>query len=140
MIDYFANGNACPAQYKTAASVAAANGNGELQPMTFSAGEANALTAVGITQVQAMVTTTPSLLNGFDPTFNNYAGGLMPNFVRSTLRAVPATRPVPFFRASKNLGGTDSLVCAGTGRASQRVPDWRSNPSHDFAEKSRKSC
>ena len=78
MIDYFANGNACPSTFK---SSFAANGNGQLQPFALSTNEASALTGVGITQLQAMVTATPSPLNGFDPTFNNYTTSNTQNFV-----------------------------------------------------------
>jgi prepilin-type N-terminal cleavage/methylation domain-containing protein len=76
MINYFANGAACPPQYIDAPSIAAANGNAELQPLTLTQAEANALTGVGITQLQAMVTTpTGTVASGaFDPTFNYYSG------------------------------------------------------------------
>lgn len=74
MINYFANGAACPAQYVDPASLALPNGNGELSGLTLTAAEANALTGVGITQVQGMaITPTSPIASGtFDPSFNYY--------------------------------------------------------------------
>jgi type II secretory pathway pseudopilin PulG len=75
MINYFANGAACPPQYVDPPSVASANGNAELQPLTLTSAEANALRGVGITQLQPMATTpTGAVSSGtFDPTFNYYS-------------------------------------------------------------------
>ena len=70
VIDYFANGSACPAADWTGGTENP--GNGEITQLTLTANEVTALVGVGITQVQAMVKTVPSSIGNFDPTFNYY--------------------------------------------------------------------
>jgi prepilin-type N-terminal cleavage/methylation domain-containing protein len=79
MINYFANGAACPPQYLDPAGASAGPGNLEVQQLTLTAAEAAALTGVGITNLQAMVATpgtAPGNGNPFDPTFNYYSAAL----------------------------------------------------------------
>ena len=71
-IDYQAGGAAEPPGTFSGA-VNGQPGNGELQPLTLTTAEANALAGVGITQVQRMVTAAKSAPAGFDPTFNYYS-------------------------------------------------------------------
>jgi type II secretory pathway pseudopilin PulG len=77
MITYLAGGSAMPPGTFSGSTIPGVGGNGELNPLTLTAGEAAALTGVGITSVQAMVL-TPAAVPGngqpFDPTFNNYTG------------------------------------------------------------------
>ena len=70
VIDYFANGSACPSADLTGGTQNP--GNGEITQLTLTLAEQTALVGVGITQVQAMVQTVPNPIGNFDPTFNYY--------------------------------------------------------------------
>jgi type II secretory pathway pseudopilin PulG len=76
-INYLAGGAMMPAGV-VSGSTTGTQGNGELQPLTppLTAAEASALTAVGITTLQAMAATPGGTVGSgtFDPTFNYYTG------------------------------------------------------------------
>jgi type II secretory pathway pseudopilin PulG len=129
LINYFANGAACPAQYLDAPTTGVApNGNGEISILTLTPTEIQALTGTGITQIQAMTAdgTPGTAPAGFDPTFTYYpdvlAGAANPtgNAIQvsgiTKMAGLDPTNPNGAARiVALNLPLTGRYVCLGVG-------------------------
>ena len=103
--------------------MAAANGNGEITQITLTAGEASALTGVGITTLQSMLQTAPP-----DPTFNYYTSPTDPTASTITIAANskvagldPTTGPGLARIQAWNLDTTGRYVVLGIGPRSSMV-------------------
>jgi prepilin-type N-terminal cleavage/methylation domain-containing protein len=114
LIDYLANGNGWPVAAGGPGNTTNMAG-GQIVLHKLSAAEANALTQVGITQIQNMVTTYSAGIagTGFDETFNNYNDVVITGSPSPSANAVAIASGVKL--ASLTAGAITQLSLPATG-------------------------